>query len=97
MVDENGTLKLKLWVEESIGENILALSLDWSTNKTETEEPDIVVSDSAGSVTVLRVVGDQLLKIGRWKGHGFEAWIAAFNYWNSNIFYSGKCSVAKNE
>lgn len=91
LVDEDGTLTLKLWIEESIGENILALSLDWSTNKIESEEPDIVVSDSAGSVTVFRVVGDKLLKIGMWQGHGFEAWIAAFNYWNTNVFYSGKC------
>lgn len=95
LVDENGTLNLKLWTQESIGENILALSLDWSTNKIESEEPRIVVSDSAGHVTVFSVVGDKLFKIGRWKGHGFEAWIAAFNYWNSNVFYSGKCYVWK--
>lgn len=95
LVDENGMLNLKLWNEESVGQNILALSLDWSTNKIESEEPTIVVSDSAGSVTLLRVVGDKLLKIGRWEGHGFEAWITAFNYWNSNVFYSGKCQVVK--
>lgn len=90
LVNEDGTLNLKLWIEHSIGQDILALSLDWSTNKTLSEEPRIVVSDSSGSVMVLRVAEDSLEQIGTWKTHGYEAWIAAFNYWNPDVFYSGK-------
>ncbi|KAL0840927.1 hypothetical protein ABMA28_014723 [Loxostege sticticalis] len=81
--------RLELWLKESIGTDVLALSLDWSTNKTACDEPFVVVSDSAGSVTVLKVNSDGLKKVGVWKSHGFEAWIAAFNYWNPDVFYSG--------
>ncbi|KOB70527.1 putative WD40 repeat domain 85, partial [Operophtera brumata] len=88
LLDEDGTLSLKLWLEHAIGQDVLALSLDWSTNKTYSEEPGLVVSDSSGSVTVLKVA-EGLEEVGRWKTHGFEAWIAAFNYWNTDVFYSG--------
>ncbi|XP_038212355.1 diphthine methyltransferase isoform X2 [Zerene cesonia] len=86
--DNDGTLNLNLWLETSIGENILALSLDWSTNKMTGVKPCVVVSDSGGNVTVWRVDGS-LVKIGGWKAHDFEAWIGAFNYWNENVLYSG--------
>lgn len=79
-----------MWIDDAIGHDILALSLDWSTNRTRNDEPYLVVSDSSGSITVLRVVGDGLEKVAVWNSHGFEAWIAAFDYWNPNVFYSGK-------
>lgn len=88
LINEENTLKLELWIEDSIGD-ALALSLDWSSNKTYSENPSLVVSDSSGVVTVLRVIDKGLEKIGQWKSHSFEAWIAAYNYWNSDVFYSG--------
>jgi diphthamide biosynthesis protein 7 len=24
-----------------------------------------------------------------WKAHGFEAWVTAFDYWNSSVVYTG--------
>lgn len=88
--NENGSLELKLWLEHVIGDDVLALSVDWSTNKScEAGEHCLVVSDSAGSVHVLKVAENGLKVIGSWKSHGFEAWIAAFNYWNPDVFYSG--------
>ncbi|XP_034830361.1 diphthine methyltransferase isoform X2 [Maniola hyperantus] len=89
LLDENGCLKLELWIEDAICGNVLALSVDWSTNKTSTAQPSLVVSDSSGAVTVFRIFGRSLEKIGYWLGHSFEAWIAAFNYWNPDVFYSG--------
>lgn len=89
LVDENGGLKLELWIEDAICGNVLALSVDWSTNKVANQQPTLVVSDSSGAVTVFRVVGRSLEKIGYWLSHSFEAWTAAFNYWNSDVFYSG--------
>ncbi|XP_023953135.1 diphthine methyltransferase isoform X1 [Bicyclus anynana] len=89
LLDDSGTLKLELWLEDAIGGNVLALSVDWSTNKTSNDQPCLVVSDSSGGVTVMRVVATTLEKIGFWQSHSFEAWIAAFNYWNPNVFYSG--------
>ncbi|CAK1595804.1 unnamed protein product [Parnassius mnemosyne] len=85
----NDSVELKLWTQASIGQGILALSLDWSSNKIHVLEPSIAVSDSAGNVKILKVVGDSLREIGAWKAHGFEAWIGAFNFWNMDIFYSG--------
>lgn len=87
--NENEALELKLWLEHAIGQEVLALSVDWSTNKTSSEEPCLVVSDSAGCVHIVKVVENELKTISKWQSHSFEAWIAAFNYWNPNIFYSG--------
>lgn len=75
-----------------MGEDVLALSVDWSTNKVKSLEPMLVVSDSKGEVTVFKVE-DKLVRVGCWKGHGFEAWIGAFNYWNPDVFYSGMWGI----
>ncbi|XP_064071810.1 diphthine methyltransferase isoform X1 [Vanessa tameamea] len=89
LVEENGTLNLLLWIENIVGGEALALSVDWSSNKSFMQEPNLVISDSSGTITVLQIVGDCLQKIGQWKSHSFEAWIAAYNYWNTDLFYSG--------
>lgn len=90
LLEENETLKLVLWLQLEINPDSLALSVDWSTNRSSLDEPSLVVSLSSGAVTVLKVSGESLRNVGAWKEHGFEAWIAAFNYWDTNIFYSGK-------
>lgn len=69
----------------------LALSLDWCsgrwTNETESNLK-IVVSDSTGFVSIIEVE-DSLRKSCSWKAHDFEAWIAAFDYWDTNVIYTG--------
>lgn len=87
--DNDGVLELKIWLEHVIDPEVLALSVDWSTNKTCSEEPRLLVSDSAGCIHVLKISENNLQVIGKWKSHSFEAWIGAFNYWNSDVFYSG--------
>uniref|UniRef100_A0A2A4J3Y9 methylated diphthine methylhydrolase n=1 Tax=Heliothis virescens TaxID=7102 RepID=A0A2A4J3Y9_HELVI len=89
LTNEDGSLELKLWLEQAIGQDVLALSVDWSTNKTSAEEPCLVISDSAGCVHILKIVENGIREIGKWESHSFEAWIAAFNYWNPDVFYSG--------
>ncbi|XP_049699629.2 diphthine methyltransferase isoform X2 [Helicoverpa armigera] len=89
LTNEDGSLELELWLKHAIGQDVLALSVDWSTNKTSSEEPCLVVSDSAGCVHVLKIVEDGVQVVGKWESHSFEAWIAAFNYWNPDVFYSG--------
>ncbi|XP_075973196.1 diphthine methyltransferase isoform X1 [Anticarsia gemmatalis] len=86
--NENATYELSLWLEHVIGEDVLALSVDWSTNKLTSENPRLVVSDSAGCVHIL-AIEEGIKAVGKWKSHGFEAWIGAFNYWNPDVFYSG--------
>lgn len=70
-------------------EELLILSLDWSTGKYLYQEPNIVVSDSKGNVSLFKLVGNNLNLINTCHAHDYEAWIAAFYYWDTNIFFSG--------
>ena len=55
-------------------------------------ETRIVVSDSRGDITVLRLSSERPLEVeAQWKAHDYEAWICAFNYNNTDIIYSGMC------
>lgn len=69
--------------------DLLLLSLDWSTGKFSNEEPNIVTSDSKGNVHLFKFSGSDLDLINSWHAHDFEAWIAAFYYWDPNIIFSG--------
>ncbi|XP_058842639.1 diphthine methyltransferase isoform X2 [Acipenser ruthenus] len=76
-----------------LGPDRLALSLDWSTGRGESSASSVkvVCSDSKGCVSLLSLCGSaaSLHLLSQWKGHEFEAWIAAFDYWNSDVLYSG--------
>ncbi|XP_015291605.3 diphthine methyltransferase isoform X4 [Macaca fascicularis] len=78
----------------ALEEQCLALSLDWSTGKTgrARDQPlKIISSDSTGQLHLLMVneTGPKLQKVAAWQAHQFEAWIAAFDYWHTQIVYSG--------
>ncbi|XP_050616083.1 diphthine methyltransferase isoform X1 [Macaca thibetana thibetana] len=78
----------------ALEEQCLALSLDWSTGKTgrARDQPlKIISSDSTGQLHLLTVneTGPKLQKAAAWQAHQFEAWIAAFDYWHTEIVYSG--------
>ncbi|RIB07589.1 WD40-repeat-containing domain protein, partial [Gigaspora rosea] len=72
-------------------DNKLCLSLDWSDRlRLRYNNRSIVLSQSDGTVAVLSVDREfGILEKNRWMAHDFEAWIAAFNYHNTNIIYSG--------
>ncbi|XP_077822973.1 diphthine methyltransferase isoform X2 [Macaca mulatta] len=77
----------------ALEEQCLALSLDWSTGKTgrARDQPlKIISSDSTGQLHLLMVneTGPKLQKVASWQAHQFEAWIAAFDYWHTEIVYS---------
>ncbi|XP_031778013.1 diphthine methyltransferase [Nasonia vitripennis] len=81
-------------IGEDDGEDRLALSLDWSTGRRfdlEDQDVEITVSDSGGSISVLKLGdgGKSLERVHFWKAHEFEAWITAFDYWDTNVVYSG--------
>uniref|UniRef100_A0A673V0Y6 methylated diphthine methylhydrolase n=1 Tax=Suricata suricatta TaxID=37032 RepID=A0A673V0Y6_SURSU len=68
--------------------------MDWSTGKTRRagDQPlKIISSDSKGQLHLLEVnkEGPGLQEVSTWQAHDFEAWIAAFNYWQTEIVYSG--------
>jgi len=70
--------------------HILCLSLDWSNRRTlATDLGSLVVSLSDGSLSVLRPTNSELAITDSWIAHEFEPWVAAWNYWDTNIIYSG--------
>ncbi|KAI8885738.1 WD40 repeat-like protein [Backusella circina FSU 941] len=69
--------------------SILCLSLDWA-NRVNKDDCRVVTSHSDGQLSILAPEqGGEYATISQWQGHDLEAWIAAFNYWNTNIIYSG--------
>lgn len=52
----------------------------------------LVSSDSKGCVNVLGLTETSLTALSQWKAHDFEAWIAAFSYWDTQVIYSGEKS-----
>lgn len=89
LIKNENSCQLQFWLEKCIGEDLLALSLDWSTNKMFNEHPKLAISDSKGRVTLWSLQDGGLEQQGGWTVHKFEAWITAFNYWNDDVFYSG--------
>ncbi|XP_015590736.1 diphthine methyltransferase isoform X2 [Cephus cinctus] len=88
--------KLHLTSKSHLDGNIpglLALSLDWSTGRCKSNDnthASIVVSDSEGKFNILQLnETEELEKTISWNAHEFEAWIAAFDYWDTNIVYTG--------
>ncbi|XP_018574760.1 diphthine methyltransferase [Anoplophora glabripennis] len=67
----------------------LILSLDWSTAIYGSNEPEIVCSDSKGRIHLMKLIDNNIILLNTWQGHDFEAWISAFYYWDTNIFFSG--------
>ncbi|KAI4821380.1 hypothetical protein KUCAC02_029314 [Chaenocephalus aceratus] len=72
-----------------VGAERLALSLDWSTGRMDSNDVRVVCSDSAGCVSVLSLAEGALVSLSQWKAHDFEAWISAFSYWDTQLVYSG--------
>ncbi|KAG7203923.1 hypothetical protein KM043_016943 [Ampulex compressa] len=73
-------------------EETLALSLDWSLGRCSFSseiKPMIAVSDSKGSISLIEIHEEKLTIIFSCQAHEFEAWIVAFDYWNTNLLYSG--------
>lgn len=53
-----------------------------------------IVSLSDGSLSLLQPENSAgLTVVDSWHAHDFEPWIAAWDYWNSNVVYSGMCAL----
>lgn len=98
LITNEYNVHLKLLTQESVQEtpvsDVSALSLDWSTgNRIEPQVNDtkISVSNSEGGITIFKFGenGKALERINSWSAHKYEAWITAFDYWNTNIVYTG--------
>lgn len=49
----------------------------------------IITSDTKGYLNYIEVAEAEMNLVNSWKAHDFESWIAAFNYTDTNIIYSG--------
>ncbi|KAF5390155.1 hypothetical protein D9757_002925 [Collybiopsis confluens] len=68
----------------------LCLSLDWSNRlHPDSNLGKLVVSLSDGSLALLQPTESALVCADTWQAHEYEPWIAAWNYWDTNIIYSG--------
>jgi len=53
------------------------------------EEATVVVSDSLGRVTMVKVEGSSCRCLDSWKAHQFEAWITALGHHSHLVFTGG--------
>ncbi|XP_033755342.1 diphthine methyltransferase-like [Pecten maximus] len=72
-----------------LGDDCLGLSLDWSNRANKGSPTHICSSTSTGDIHTHAVDGGDLRSLTTWKGHDFEAWITAYNYWDTNLIYTG--------
>lgn len=63
----------------------------------------IITSDTKGHLNYIQVGEAGLTLSSCWKAHDFECWIAAFNYADKNVVYSGilysflyLCTISRN-
>ena len=52
-----------------------------------------MVSDSAGCINIVSVREGVMEVTEEWKAHDYEAWIAAFDYHDTNTVYTGNKSI----
>ncbi|KAL0581604.1 hypothetical protein V5O48_000420 [Marasmius crinis-equi] len=72
--------------------DVLCLSLDWSNRRSPVSHPGrIVASLSNGDLCVLdpELSSSEPENLQSWHAHDFEPWIAAWDYWNTDVVYSG--------
>lgn len=68
--------------------NSLALSMDWNDRGNQNEER-CVVSMSDGSLCLVYLQNREFVLGNKWLAHENEAWIAAFDCWNTELLFSG--------
>ncbi|KAJ7630947.1 WD40-repeat-containing domain protein [Roridomyces roridus] len=72
--------------------DVLCLSLDWSNRRNGSDPGSLVVSLSNGNLCLLTPGQGSSFGLDisdTWHAHDNEPWIAAWDYWDSSIIYSG--------
>ncbi|KZC11805.1 PREDICTED: diphthine methyltransferase [Dufourea novaeangliae] len=90
--NEKETLELLTEKKVANDNDVLALSLDWCTGRwmyNNESNLNIVVSDSKGFISLFELHETELVNVNTWLAHEYEAWITAFDYWDTNVIYSG--------
>lgn len=102
VVDSIGGLKLYGLTSENVLEeyehiqvvedhSILNLSLDWASRvyRDVAHSCSLAISHSNGRLSLLRANESAWLIERQWLAHDLEAWIVGYNYWDTNVIYSG--------
>ncbi|KAJ6519825.1 WD40-repeat-containing domain protein [Mycena sanguinolenta] len=98
VADSEGNISLHEWKENKLESHssiscapsdVLCLSLDWSNRRYHTALGSLVVSLSNGSLCHLSPNESGLSIADSWHAHDFEPWIAAWDYWDPSIIWSG--------
>nr|XP_020656644.1 diphthine methyltransferase [Pogona vitticeps] len=91
--NEQKSCRLEALSTVELGGECLALSLDWSAGRAQCRAGPLklISSDSKGRLSLLTFdASSPSVRISeQWKAHDAEAWIAAFDYWNTCVVYSG--------
>ncbi|RUS32733.1 hypothetical protein BC938DRAFT_474484 [Jimgerdemannia flammicorona] len=90
--DDNGIARLSLSHHLATIPDIstLCLSLDWSNRVSPNVAARITTSHSSGSLSVISINNERAEVVKQWHAHDFETWIAAWNYWDAEVLYSGR-------
>ncbi|PIA18305.1 WD40 repeat-like protein [Coemansia reversa NRRL 1564] len=75
--------------EEPASDGSMCCSLDWSNRLEGGSKPSIATSHSDGCLQLLEMTESAIRIESQWQAHDLEAWIAAFDYWNPAVVYSG--------
>ncbi|KAJ7783793.1 WD40-repeat-containing domain protein [Mycena maculata] len=103
VADSEGNVSLHEWQEQEsrleshppiscASSDVLCLSIDWSNRRNNSDIGSLVVSLSSGSLCLLRPSEGSkagLSLTDTWHAHDYEPWIAAWDYWDSAVIYSG--------
>ncbi|KAJ2026663.1 hypothetical protein GGI06_000053 [Coemansia sp. S85] len=73
----------------SDSESSMCCSLDWSNRLAASSSPEIVASQSDGTLRMLKLGDSCVETVREWHAHDAEAWISAFDYWSTSSVYSG--------
>ncbi|EIN13740.1 WD40 repeat-like protein [Punctularia strigosozonata HHB-11173 SS5] len=70
--------------------DVLCLSLDWSNRRTPSSMGNLIVSLSNGELALVLPDAENCMTVAEtWHAHEHEPWIAAWNYWDTNMIFSG--------
>lgn len=102
IADSEGNISVQEWQPQNhifrrlqnipcLSGDVLCLSLDWSNRRYPSDHlGSLIVSLSDGSLCLLNPSSsDGLVVSNVWRAHDYEPWIAAWNYWESSVVYSG--------
>ncbi|KAF8560353.1 WD40 repeat-like protein [Imleria badia] len=102
IADSEGNISLHEWLAHEnrltllqrlscAPDDILCLSIDWSNRRYPTNGlGKLIASLSDGTLSLLGPSSQsELIVLDKWHAHDNEPWIAAWNYWDDSVIYSG--------